>query len=365
MSDGAADASNESAAVVGRWEFMLRSAIAAAIAAAVLAILSLLWYARQLLLVTFAGIVLAVFLRSLADRVSRRTGIRYGWSLAIVLLMLTALLALGGWLVGAQVIAQLTQLSEKIPAALAELRDRVEGTPWGSWLLDRAPQPEQVVSRDGSISELTGIASSVLSFIGAVAVILFVGIYVAAEPRLYKKGLLRLVPPLRRARADEVMTALGYTLRWWLAARLASMVIVGASTTLGLWLLDVPLALALGLLAFGLVIIPNIGPVLSALPAVLLAAADGPMRAVYVVALYCGIQVIESYALDPLLERKTVWLPPMLSLISVVLFGLIGGLPGVLVASPLTVCLMVLVKMLYVEDTLGDRSIEVPGEPPR
>ena len=89
------------------------------------------------------------------------------------------------------------------------------------------------------------------------------------------------------------------------------------------------------------------------------------MQAVYVVALYGAIQAVESYAINPLLERKTVWLPPMLSLVAVVLFGLIGGLPGVFVASSLTVCLVILVKTLYVEDTLGDRSIDVPGEPGR
>jgi predicted PurR-regulated permease PerM len=137
---------------------------------------------------------------------------------------------------------------------------------------------------------------------------------------------------------------------------------VGIMTATGLWLLGVEFALVLGILAMLLELVPNLGPVMAAIPALLLASGQGGAQMAYVTLLYFGVQTIESYVLLPLVQQKMVWLPPAITIFAVVLLGMLTGIGGVLFAAPLTVVLMVLIKTLYVEDALGDRSIEVPGE---
>jgi predicted PurR-regulated permease PerM len=133
------------------------------------------------------------------------------------------------------------------------------------------------------------------------------------------------------------------------------MAVVGVATTAGLWLLGVPFALALGVVAFVLDFVPYIGPILSAVPAILVAMTLGPMEALYVGLLYFGVQSLESYLLTPLVQQRAVQLPPALTILSQVLLGLLLGGFGLALATPLTAVGVVLVRELYVEDVLEDR----------
>jgi predicted PurR-regulated permease PerM len=204
------------------------------------------------------------------------------------------------------------------------------------------------------VSRVTGIASTALAAVTGFLIVLFLGLYLAAEPGLYTAGILRLVPRHHRERAGEVLAKLYETLEWWLVARLASMAVIGVLTWIGLAALGIPLAFLLAVLAAILTFVPYVGPVLSALIPALLALAQSPMKALWVIVLFLGIQTIESYLITPLIERKAVRLPPALTIIAQVLFTLIAGPLGLLLASPLVAVLMVLVQMLYVEDALGD-----------
>jgi predicted PurR-regulated permease PerM len=191
-----------------------------------------------------------------------------------------------------------------------------------------------------------------LSAVGSAVVILFVGIYVAAQPTLYHHGLRRLAPIHARRRLDTVLLEVTSVLRWWLVGKLLSMTLVGVLTTAGLWLLEVPLALTFGLLAAALTFIPNFGPILSVVPPAILALAEEPRRALYVGALYLAIQTVESYAITPLIQRRTVSLPPALTITSQIVLGVLVGAIGVAMATPLTAAVMTVVRMLYVEDVL-------------
>ncbi len=206
------------------------------------------------------------------------------------------------------------------------------------------------------------MASTIADLLVAIVIMMFIGLYCAAEPRTYTNGLLRLVPIDKRARASEVMDTIGYNLRWWIMGQMFAMACVGVITGVGLWIAGTPLALTLGVLAAILEIIPNIGPVLWLVPAALVALTEGPTQVLHVVIIYAVTHMIESYILIPLVQRRTVWLPPALSILAVVLLGLLGGLVGLLVAAPIALVAMLLVKMLYVEDRLGDTSLKVAGE---
>jgi predicted PurR-regulated permease PerM len=153
-----------------------------------------------------------------------------------------------------------------------------------------------------------------------------------------------------------------FNLRWWLMGQVVLMIVIGVTTTLGLWLIGVPLALSLGIIAGVFELVPYAGPWLSVVPAALIALLMSPTHLLLVLGLYLFLHMLEGYVLLPLMQRRVVLLPPALTLVAQVLLGELLGLRGLFVAAPLTVAVVVLLKMLYVEDTLGDKDVEVPGE---
>jgi predicted PurR-regulated permease PerM len=221
---------------------------------------------------------------------------------------------------------------------------------------------EVVSSQQDLLSQVTGLFSRTLNAITNFVLILFIGLYLAVTPDLYVGGLVGLVPVGRRSRARQVIQAAGHTLRWWLVGRIFSMIVIGVLSVLGLWLIGVPLALVLGLLAGLLGFIPILGPILALVPPLLLALSNSPQQALYVVLLYGGIQIVESYFLTPMVQQRAVSLPPVLTISSQLILGLLFGFMGIAMAPPLAAMGMVLVQMLYVEDTLGDQLVDVMGE---
>jgi len=343
--------------------FSQRALFAVGVVVAAALALALIWAASTVFLLIFAGVLVAVLLTGLTDWLVRHASLPHGVALASVVLALLALLIGGIWFLSPSVSDQVDQLAESLPKALDRLREQAEHYRWVQTVLERTPSAEELLPpRRDVLTSATGVFSTTLGAIANVVIVLFIGLFLAAEPTLYQNGLLRLVPPARRGRAAVVLAAVGYTLRWWLIGKLISMTVVGVLTWIGLALLGVPLALTLGLLAAILTFIPNIGPILSAVPAVLLGLLDGPMQALYVVLLYVGIQTVESYLITPLVQRRTVSLPPALTISAQVLLGVLLGAIGLLLATPLTAMALVLVKMLYVEDALGDHTIEVKAE---
>jgi predicted PurR-regulated permease PerM len=334
----------------GLWEFTKRLGVLA-----VFVVLALLvWYGKDVLLLAFAGALLAIFLAALADGLGRLTRLAYGWSLAVVVLVLLVLLGLLGWLLAARVGAQVAELAQKLPEALRSFQEDLDQTEWGRALLRETPflntpaDQQQLVHRVGSALTVT------MDVLTAVLVVLAVGLYGAAEPKLYREGMLALVPGRHRGRARQVLEACTATLRRWLLGKLLVMLVTGGLVTLGLWLLGMPLALTLGIIAFILEIIPVVGAFLFAIPGILLALTVSPSEALYVALLYAGVQTVESNLFIPLVQRQTVRLPPVITLLVITLAWLVAGVLGLFLAAPLTAVALVLVRMLYVEDTLGE-----------
>jgi predicted PurR-regulated permease PerM len=336
-----------------------RTAVVVATAVGIVAARARLVLAAEVLLLVFAGLLFAVLLSSLADAVVRMSGMGRGMAIGLTVVVLLAGTVATGWALWPSVSEQADQLAKELPAALRELRGWFDGREWGRWLLGRAA-PDQIADGEAIVNQARGVLLTTISAVAAVLIILFVGLYVAAQPSLYQRGLRRLVPVAGRHRADAVLFEVTSVLRWWLIGKILSMVLVGVLTTVSLWWLDVPLALTFGLLAAALTFIPNFGPVLSVVPPALLALADEPTRAAYVVALYLAIQTVESYAVTPLIQRRTVSMPPALTIMSQLVLGVLVGGIGVAVATPLTAAAMTMVRMLYVEDLL---ERDAPAEP--
>ncbi len=321
--------------------------------------LFLLWHTAEIFLFAFAGLLLAVFFRTLSKPLSEHTPIADRWAVLIIVLLLLVLLGLAGWFFSPRLITQAEQVVERVPQALGQLQGQIEQYPWGQRLLDELPT-EGGTSFRGVLPQVFSTFSTTVNAIFHALFIFFVGVFLAVSPRFYQRGLVRLVPKPKRQRAHEVIRAVITTLRRWLLGRLISMAAVGVFVSLGLWLLGMPLVLILGLLAALLDFIPFIGPFISAAPAVLLALVESPIQALYVALVYVAAQQLEGNLITPLVQKETASLPPVLTIIAVLAVGTLFGLPGLLVATPLLAVGLVLVKMLYVEDVLGD-EVKVAG----
>lgn len=315
----------------------------------------ILWFAGRLLLLVFAGILFAIFLRLGVSLVARITRLREGWSLLVFIILLVGSLTLAGWLIVPRLAEQARDLTEAVPRAFDQLTDRLGETGWGGWILDSV-RTSDPVANDGKVAETaTTAAIGLFDAVVAFGIILFVGLYLAAAPLPYARGLLRLVPIARRRRAGEVLFAAGYQLRWWLGGQLVAMAFVGTVIGVGLGIIGVPLALALGVLAGLLEFIPTIGPPLAIVPAVLLALVDEPQKAIYVLILWGVVQIIEPYFLTPLVQQRAVHLQPVVTIIAQVFFAWTAGAIGLLVAVPLIAVVKIAAQMWYVEDVLGDK----------
>lgn len=332
------------------------------VVAAVAGALLFAWYARYVLLLLFAGVLVAIFFRRLALLAGNLTGLKPRWTLPLVVLLITGALAGSFAWRGPAIAAEARTLRERLPQAADQLEQRLSRYELGRRVVEQAPSPSELFPDDrDSVARVTGVVSSTVRTIANGVIILFLGIVLAATPRLYTGGMLALVPQRRVARAGEVLDRLGETLWWWLLGRLVSMTYIGVVTGVGLWLLGVPLAFVLGLLAALLSFIPNVGPILSAIPAMLLALASGPRQALWVALLYIGVQMVESYVLGPIIDRKTVYLPPALTVVAQLSLAVFAGILGVALATPLTAAAVVLVTMLYVQDVLGRTDVKVRG----
>lgn len=326
----------------------------AGVVATLLVMLLAAWFARDVLLLTFAGVLLAVFLRTLAQWVHRRTRLPVGVALAAAVIVIFGGITLMFWARGPAIADEFEALRQDIPRAAATVESRLEQSEWGRRLVAEIPSMEEALpDARSAVSRATGVVSRTFGALTTFVVILFLAIAFAATPRPYVAGLLALVPPRKESRAREVLERVTDTLWWWMVGRVLSMVVIGVATGIGLWLLGIPLAFTLAVIAALLTFIPNIGPILAALPAVLLGFAQSPRTALYVALLYLGIQAVETYVLGPVVDRRTVALPPALTVIAQLLLVMVAGILGAALAAPLAAVVVVLVTMLYVHDVLG------------
>ncbi|MFL5576864.1 MAG: AI-2E family transporter, partial [Gemmatimonadaceae bacterium] len=215
----------------------------------------------------------------------------------------------------------------------------------------------------GATRYLFPFLSSTLTVLAGLVLVIFLAIYIGAEPKLYHDGLMHLFPHRIRGRTGEVLSEMAIVLRKWLVTQLIAMAVIGTVTTVVLLALGVKAAVALGLIAGLLEFVPTIGPVLSAVPAIAMGFIDSPEKALYVAIAYWGIQFLENNLLIPTLMRGGLDLPPVLTIVAQALMTLVFGFLGLMVAVPLTAAIIVPIKMLYVEDVVGD-PIAVRDEGP-
>ena len=323
--------------------------------------LFLAWQTAGTLLLLFAGLLFGSFLDAATRGLRRVLPIGRGWRLALVCALLAAgvawLVAWGGYNLAAQADDLIGIIRDQMRSLRGELRaigvtpPPAAGEEGGPRTLARLLLPDP--------STLFGTAYSAFSlatgWLGNAIVVVFVGLFAAADPGTYRRGVLALLPRGRRGRVGEILDEMAAVLRWWLVGQLVAVVLIALSTWLGLALIGMPGAFLLGLQAGVVNFIPYLGPVIAAVPIGLAAMAQGTTMVLWALGMHLVIQTAEGYVLAPLIQRRAVDLPPVLTLAAVAVFGTLFGALGVALATPLVAVLKVAVERLYVEDRLGGR----------
>lgn len=307
------------------------------------------WKIAPVLMLAFAGVVFATALRAASEPLARRTHMS---DLASVVAVSTAVLiafVAAGYLFGKQLAEQAYALWQAIDTAWGKFMEVLGSFPIGQTLMENMK-----TGTDGDA--VAQVAKGTIGVFGAVAdtmLVVFLALYFAADPRSYRRGLLWLIPPSARDQVAGALDAAGRALRKWLLGQLAAMTAVGLLTGIGLWAIGVPLAIPLAILAGVLDFVPVVGPIVAAIPGVLVAFAQEPRLGLYALGVYLAVQFVEGNIIMPMAEKWAVAVPPALSLLAIVAFGVLFGLIGVLFAMPLLVVSIVLVKKLYAEPVNG------------
>lgn len=309
----------------------------------------------KVLLVLFGSVLFAILIDSMTRALCRVLPIPRTPTLIVTVLLVLGVLGGTVWLMGPGITEQLAQLSAKLPEALGTLKAWLAERVWGAGLAEQIDGLKAAGA--GSVERVTQALASVAATATYTVLIVIIGFYLALDPRRYVDGFMHLIPRTSRAAIKTVLAALRRSLGWWLIGRGASMLVVGALITLGLWIIGMPLALSLGFIATLLCFVPYIGPVLAAVPALLLALTEGMQMVALVALVYWIVQFLETNFITPLIEDRAVSLPPALTIATQLVMGTLVGLAGLLVATPLLVCLIVVVQVLYIRGALG---VDVP-----
>lgn len=341
-----------------------RPARVIAIALGAIVLLLFLWKARALFLTIFLAIIAGLALVRAADWLEKH---RIRRSVGAPLVMLLIVGALVGLIaaVAVPVRRQAEELTKELPKAVrkvegwlgkAQATAKLQPAPQQTQQQQQQPQqPQQKQPGQGAARFVFPVISSTFEALAGLLIIIFVAIYIGISPDTYRQGIIHLIPHTRRPQMVEVLDDVAETLRGWLMARLIAMIVIGLVTGAALALLGIRGALALGIIAGLMELIPFYGPVIASIPALGIALLDSPQKAIYVAILYIVIQQFEGNILTPLLLKRRLEVPPVLTIVAVSAFGIVFGVLGMLAAEPLLAATLLVVRKLYVRDVIGDK----------
>jgi predicted PurR-regulated permease PerM len=325
------------------------------------------WIGRVIFLLLFASIIGAILLTTVSDWMRRQFRISQGIAVALFMCVLIVVVAFLVWIQGDNVALQFEALETELPSAAHKLLVQVQSHQWGQWLLRQSPGSDQLSSGFSfAITRIGGIVVSSATVIAGLVIVLSLSIYFALEPGVYYNGFRRLIPDGHREKIDACAASVVQILRWWVLAKLISMLMVGILIGIGMWLVGVPLPGMLGLIAALMTFIPNVGPIISAIPAALLALAVSPTTGLLAMLVFAIVFTVEGYVVTPLLERNIVKLPPALTLTMQLLMAAIAGPVGVALAAPVAAAILGVLSVLLPpapDVTLTDPPIPPPRLP--
>ena len=301
-----------------------------------LVIVGIIVLAQPLLLI-IGGAIFAVFLDGGTRLIGRVLPIPRGWRLLLTLLLGFGFLGWVFYFAGTTIAAQFEDLREVVAAQF----DRLMVFASSLGLVPKGPPTNLGSELLGSVGRLTSAVGSAIGALTSVIAMIVIGIFLAAEPRLYDRGIAWMLPVRHRASFYRIAAHVGFTLRRLLFGRLVGMIFEGVFTYIMLMLGGVPMAALLGLVTGVLAFIPNIGAITSGVLMVAVGFSAGPHQGLYAIFVYFFVQNIDGYFVVPYIARRTVDLAPAVVLAMQLLMGALFGILGVLFADPILATLKV------------------------
>ncbi len=314
---------------------------------AVLVIVTLFWIAHEVFLLLFAGLLFGILLDGLAAIVAKYSKLSRPWALTVTVLTLlfVTVAVVNGIAPG--VGEQVTELQTALPRSIARLKDFLNQYTLGAALLANLPNLQDLSGEAGSLLvKLTGAVSATVNILIRVILVIVIGIFAAAEPQSYRGAFLKLFAPRYHERIHDIMHAVHDRIWWWLVSVGGSMLSISILAFIGLKTLGVHPALTLALLTGLLTFIPNFGPILSAVLPVLIGLMQSPGKAVAVIVVYVIIQFLEAHLVTPLIQRRTIRMPPILGISAQLTFSLLFGFMGLILAAPLMASLLAIMASI-------------------
>ena len=309
----------------------------------------------SVILLTLAGALLAIYFLGCADFFQHKLKIAHGAALAMSIIINLILITAFFWFVGARLSNQVAELSDKLPQTISNAKEHISQSELGKKALG-------YLHVSGDSKKMMSVAkkffSSTFGIVSDLYVIILLAIFFISSPKTYKKGIISLLPSKAKEKGSNLLDELYSVLKKWIKGQLFGFLFIAVLSGLGLWALGMPLVLTLALIAGILNFIPNFGPIIALIPAVLLGLMQGTDTAIWILCLYTFIQIIQSAVTQPMIQKKMVNLPPALVVFGQVSMGLVGGFWGVLLASPFVAIIMTLVNKLYVDKTGEDEESE-------
>lgn len=331
-----------------------------------LLLLGFLYSIAEVLLLFFIAVLFAIYLSAITDALQRRLAMPRVLGLLIAVLATLLGTAAVVWLIVPPLLEQGQELIEAMPALLARWEEQLlhlsQDSPFVGQLLGRLEEGESytgnVVAQVGSYFRgVVPYLFSGLTFAIHFISVLVMGIYLALRPTLYREGFIMLAPPVHRELVRDIMADLGRTLRAWLVGQVIAMVVLGVLTWIGLELLGVPYALAFGVFTGAVAIVPFFGTLFSTLlPALFVLGTGGAMDALWVVLLGVGVHAFEANIVAPMIMERQVHLPPVLSILAVLVMAHLLHLVGLFVAVPVLAVVMVVTRRVYVHRFLEGKG---------
>ncbi len=332
-------------------DFAKRSAIFIALALTPI----LVWLLFDVVLIILGALLIATLLE-LGTYPFRHLYMPRPLALLFSGMLMLAILGGAGYLFGASTASEMQDILQRIEQARQSIERAMQASPFGEFLISH------IKHANVPVAELVGGFFRIsATFLLAILVTIFAGIYIAAQPALYRDGVSILFPFKSREEVNQTIDHLADGLRLWLLGQLAQMAIIGILSGIAVWLIGLPSPLALGVIAGVTEFVPYLGPIVAAIPAVLVAVTLGSSAIVWTIVAYVLIHQTEGHLITPLIQRQMVYIPPAVILFGIAAISSLFGLFGTVFAAPLTVSLFVLIKKLYVRDSLGEPTA-LPGE---
>jgi predicted PurR-regulated permease PerM len=318
------------------------------IVALVVVVLWIIKVTFNIFLLLLAGSLIAIYFHGFANLIQRLTKLNRKLSMAISIILSLILVVGFFWFSGNRIQNQITELQETLPSTIENFEQKLNDSPIGQQAIEKINSPG---SKEKLEQVFSTFFSSTFGLLGDIYVVLVLGLFFTASPSVYKNGIVKLIPKKSKKEAEKLLERIATTLTKWLKGQLLAMLVVAVLTAIGLTILGMPMAFALALIAGVLNFIPNFGPIIAMIPAVLIGFTIDTTTAILVAALYIVVQVIESSFVTPQIQKKMINMPPAIIIIAQLFMGVLTGGWGLVLATPLVAILIVVVEQLYIEKT--------------